>query len=638
METPFGLCVVVSFGEQDSPELLTRTVQAILAQEGRGERFVLDVYVWCRVGPATDAARKELSRERAGETGEVTVVESPASFLCDLPRFLAVLERKTSAAESSYVVLVRCGILPKPQCFAFLAEEIFDDETAVGTACGFRLFPHEKLSSPLTELKKRVHFEFYSESRPARAVHVFTPDLCCLAVPVLRSVAEKGSPEDFDASSFPHIWCSFVITCHLGLPVWKVKIGKHLDISAVSPLCSSLVDRSNVIDAASFEEFYKLAYTSDWPRGVAVVHYSQEKLDSGLQNRETCRDIWARGFAGVNMLSEPASRLDFRAAVSCGVRVVRVGAVGGAEDLMYLVDPASTSEAQDRAHLLRVIPRLRRSLVEIGDHGLKAVVTVVDMPGSPFFSMPEDLPMLFWERKELRVRATKFWGLIAQSLVDLRHLIMGYDLINEPFTPEDREISFFDETPTSRVDTLNCFFRETVSEIRLYDRDTAIIINPTRYAMPTAMATLRPLPDPNVRYGVHCYYPPPLTLRRDTDHKYPGHVTAFPKCDHPQRVFVDRAHLRQLFVDNVVSWQEKYGVPPEKMLVAEFGICREVPGAQEYLRDLVDIFSEFGWSWLLFSFRDEEWDALDYELGSSKSNMLHRSNCDMFQSVARHFR
>jgi endoglucanase len=630
-DAPLALSIVVSFGEQDSPDLLQRTLQAIVAQEGRGEKFFARVSVWFCGGPS--AIIKELSRESSMRA--VKVVESSASFLCDLPRSLELLEGQMTAT-GSYVVIVRCGVFLKPRCLAFLLDEIDSDETAVCTANGFRLFPHDRLSSPLTELKKRVHFEFYSESRPDRAVHVFTPDFCCLGRPVLKNIAEKHH-QHFDVSSFPHIWCSFVITCHLGLPIWKMKMREHLDISALPPLSSSLVDNT-VSDSVAFDKFYQMSYDSDWPKGVAVVHYDREKLDSCLANRESCDDIWAREFAGVNMLSEPASRLDFRAAVSCGVRVIRVGAVGGAEDLMYLVDPRSTSETQDRAHLLKVLPRLRRSLTEIGSHGLKAIVTIVDMPGCPFFSMPDDAPMLFWERKELRLRATKLWGLIAQNLVDLRHLIMGYDLINEPFNPEDREISFVEETPVSHVDTLNNFYSDTVDEIRLYDRDTAIIINPSRYAMPTAMNTLKPISDPYIKYGVHCYYPPPLTLRRNTSLKYPGIVPVFSNCDYPEKVTVDRDSLRRIFVDNVVSWQEKHNVPSHQILVAEFGICREIPGAQEYLKDLVEIFSEFGWSWLLFSFRDEEWDALDYELGPHKANMLDRSNCDMFKSIAAHFR
>ena len=101
---------------------------------------------------------------------------------------------------------------------------------------------------------------------------------------------------------------------------------------------------------------------------------------------------------------------------------------------------------------------------------------------------------------------------------------------------------------------------------------------------------------------------------------------------------IDKSYLRQLLRDHVVSWQTQHSIPSSQMLVAEFGICREVPGAQNYLSDLVELFSAFGWSWLLFSYRDEEWDAMDYELGSHKTNMLYRSPTDMFLSVARHFR
>ena len=627
---------MVTYTSEDSPDLLKKTIQASFAQEGLGERFAAHVTVFCSGVSATAVRGAVIEQKDALPAGLVTVVESPTSFLCDLPRSLDLLDKNTSAAERDYVVLLRCGVLQKPRCLDFFADEIDSYDRAAYTACGFRLFPHARLSAPLAELEKRVHFEFYPETRPSRAVHVFTPDFCCLALSVLRSVAERQHG-DFDVSSFPNVWCSFVITCELGLPIWQLKTQEHLDFSSIPAPSSSLVD-STIVDGASFEKFYNLAYDADWPKGVAEVHYSQEKLDAAVASRETCGEIWSRGFAGVNMLSDPASSFDFQAAASCGVRVVRIGAVGGAEDLMYLVDPSSDSEIQDRAHLLKVLPRLRRALSEIGQYGLKAIVTVVDLPGTLFFSHRDGTPMPFWESRELRLRATKFWGIMAENLVDLRHAIMGYDLINEPFTLEDQEVSFIEKTPLAHMDTLNQFYLDTLSEIRKYDTETAIIVNPLNYAMPNAMTTLRPIADPNVKYGIHCYHPYPLTLKRDTGLKYPGHVPLYPHCAHSEKVFIDKANLRQFFLENVVSWQEQHNVPSSQILVAEFGMCREVPGAQNYLEDVVDVFSEFGWSWLLFSFRDEEWDALDYELGPSKSNMLYRTNCELFRTVASHFR
>ena len=102
-------------------------------------------------------------------------------------------------------------------------------------------------------------------------------------------------------------------------------------------------------------------------------------------------------------------------------------------------------------------------------------------------------------------------------------------------------------------------------------------------------------------------------------------------------VEITSEYLHQLLKKTVHSWQVKHGIPSSRILVAEFGICREVQGAKQYLEDLVSIFRHFKWSWLLFSFRDEEWDALDYELGPDMDNVLNRSASELFRTVADHF-
>lgn len=633
------LSVVISFSEDDSTDLLEHTLRAFVAQEEQEKKFHLHLNVWCA---SADTVRGVLSQLTDSLAHEVSVLESCKSFLEALPLSLSRLEDQAS----THVVLARCGILPNPGCLALLVDEIGDNGAAAITACGYRLFPHEKLSSPYSELKERVHYKFYSESRPGRAVHVFTPDLCCLGTSILNGIAETLSKDGVDITGFASLWCSFILGSVLGVPIWKQKMKDALDLSTMLSLNSQPLDRSLVSGAdknvASFENFYQLSYDSNWPMGVAEVYYSREKTEEAkLLHQETCHDVWQRGFAGVNMLSQPASSLDFSAATSCGVHVIRIGAVGGAEDLMYLVDQSSTSAEQDRAHLLRSLPRLRSSLIEIGNHGMKVIITIVDLPGCRFFSLSDDASMPFWSSKEVRLRTTKFWGLMAQHLVDLRHMIMGYDIINEPYTDEDRKVSYFDETPTAHMDTLNEFYRETVREIRLHDKDTAILLKCTWYASPFAMDMLQPLPDdPYIKYGFHCYIPTFYALNRDPIPylKYPGDVPMFPNATYSESVRIDKSFLRQFLHDHVVSWQKKHSIPSHQMCVAEFGICREIPGAQDYLTDLVDIFAEFGWSWLLFSFRDEEWDALDYELGGNLSNMLYRSNCSMFHSVAKHFR
>jgi hypothetical protein len=58
----------------------------------------------------------------------------------------------------------------------------------------------------------------------------------------------------------------------------------------------------------------------------------------------------------------------------------------------------------------------------------------------------------------------------------------------------------------------------------------------------------------------------------------------------------------------------------------------------ENLADLIDIFREFGWSWTVFSFRDEEWDAMNYELGPDVANMLQPTQNELLDVLTSSFK
>ena len=115
------------------------------------------------------------------------------------------------------------------------------------------------------------------------------------------------------------------------------------------------------------------------------------------------------------MLSEPASQLDFAAMASYGVRVICIGAARDAKDLSYLLDCKTSSAEVDEAHLLKVLPRLRNSLTTAGEHGLKVIITLVDLPGIPFLSLEDEAPMPFGENQGLRSHAAKFWGVLIKK-------------------------------------------------------------------------------------------------------------------------------------------------------------------------------------------------------------------------------
>jgi hypothetical protein len=52
--------------------------------------------------------------------------------------------------------------------------------------------------------------------------------------------------------------------------------------------------------------------------------------------------------------------------------------------------------------------------------------------------------------------------------------------------------------------------------------------------------------------------------------------------------------------------------------VGEFGCSRKVEGVEKYLSDLIEIFNKNGWHWSFYSYREDVWDGMDYELGTGK--------------------
>lgn len=69
------------------------------------------------------------------------------------------------------------------------------------------------------------------------------------------------------------------------------------------------------------------------------------------------------------------------------------------------------------------------------------------------------------------------------------------------------------------------------------------------------------------------------------------------------------------------AWAEKHGV---KLVVGEVGISRDVVGADKYLSHTLKMATKRGMSSFVYSFRDREWDSMDYELGMVSNSGIIR--------------
>ena len=79
-------------------------------------------------------------------------------------------------------------------------------------------------------------------------------------------------------------------------------------------------------------------------------------------------------------------------------------------------------------------------------------------------------------------------------------------------------------------------------------------------------------------------------------------------------------------MQNVIKFQQKHNIPNNKILVGEFGAHRTTKGIENYFSDLIDIFNKNKWHYAFYSFREDNWDGMDYELGSDNITNLYLNN------------
>jgi hypothetical protein len=144
------------------------------------------------------------------------------------------------------------------------------------------------------------------------------------------------------------------------------------------------------------------------------------------------------------------------------------------------------------------------------------------------------------------------------------------------------------------------------------DANTPIILDAGFYAQPVALQCLTPLDDPNVLYAVHMYEPYQYTTfnRNRGRWRYPGSAP----YGGAQRDWDAAALARHL--QPMADWADAHGVPRNRLLLGEFGCDRRVAGCAAYLRDVIGAAEAARMHWAFYSFREDVWDAMDYEIGA----------------------
>lgn len=332
-------------------------------------------------------------------------------------------------------------------------------------------------------------------------------------------------------------------------------------------------------------------------------------------------EYWDRQRQGANCFNDALAREWFEAASQAGIRLVRL-AYGKwkSERRDFLLGSADQYEglvAADLAELVRVLDFA-------DEEGIKVVIVPLSLPGARFrqFNGGERDARL-WTDPSYLSQATTFWRDLALHLKD-HPAVAAYDLLNEPH-PEwfHGKRGFWDSGFDRWYDSvqggpgdLNRFYRAVVEAIRGVDPRTPLVVESGLYATPWAFDYLQPLEDERVLYSFHMYEPYVYTTRRINAGRfsYPGPI---PVGDSGEERVFDAEAIDEFF-EPVRQWSERHGIPSSRIFAAEFGCDRTTAGAAEYLADLLRVFNREGWHWAFYSFREDSWESMDYELGTGK--------------------
>jgi hypothetical protein len=597
-------------------------LQAFVAQDFSG-RF--EVIIWNN----NYDARQEIDNlyEKYKQQIELKIIHSTENFYCVIRLAIASLIR------SDLILICDDDVKPLPGYITtFINKSKEYGPESVLCCRGHVFMPHALNEEMPHRFWTDYEFlKFYDESKTDRQIHFLHADNCLIP----KHLMQKALSYPFERYQYRLIddyWLSFVFSHILKIPIWKIRAD---DILAFTECADdpeiALYHNPKVTEQRI--NFYIYHMRKGWPFPVQPQTLEDQTEVGRASNEAGKNDCWVRGFGGVNMFSD-AAETDFERAADAGVTVVRFGAVGDAQDFRYLIDESGVESIITEESLTRLAAGIRRA----GDFGMKVIITLGHVPGRIFSLEADNYDFRLWCSPACMDSFVTMWGELSKYLRCFDNVV-GYDLINEPFTPDDVSPGYFDEMSETYAGTLNSLYQRTIQTIRLWDPVTPIILESTYWASPRTLSFLRTYNDPSIVYSFHMYAPPAYTIRwlNNARFAYPGPVRNWPDSPYGGIKYWNKEALRA-FLAEVKRWQDNNNIPNRNLFVGETGVSRELQGAQRYLLDLLELFKEFEWNWAIYAFRDEEWDAMNYELGTDIKNMFPTESNELFARLKTYFK
>lgn len=256
---------------------------------------------------------------------------------------------------------------------------------------------------------------------------------------------------------------------------------------------------------------------------------------------------------------------------------------------------------------------LRQAMDAAQAAGIQVVLAPLSLPGNRWVQHNGDQQDdRMWRDRKFWSQSAAFWRDLAAAMKD-HPALAGYNLLNEP-TPEKGKGLDEHASPEARrawyathkgtTWDLPAFYEQVIAAIRSVDTDTPVMVDGGWYAHAWSFSYWTPLKDAKVLYAFHMYEPWNLTSAPQ--------ITRKPQLRYPGAGF-DKAAMKQ-FLSVPFSWAKTNGVPVSRMVAGEFGCVRVWTDCGAYLADVLETLNGHGSHWAFYSFREDVWEGMDYEI------------------------
>lgn len=284
--------------------------------------------------------------------------------------------------------------------------------------------------------------------------------------------------------------------------------------------------------------------------------------------------------------------------------------------LMKNADHYSGLSKPDLAILVQVLNAAREA-------GIKVVIVPLSLPGDRWNQQNggKDDDRL-WSDKAYWKQAADFWRDLTAALKG-NPAVVGYNILNEPSVEKKLGLDALADAKTLSAwyhkyqDTahdLPGFYNYVTAAIREVDSNVPILVDSGWYADPQGFSYWpSKLADGKTLYSFHMYHPYEATgvpnLKRNPPYRYPGVRTWYG----PREVVWNKAMV-DTDMSGAFQWAAAHGVPANRVVAGELGCMRQWIDCGAYLTDVLDLLDARNSHWAFYSFREDAWEGMDYEL------------------------